>query len=91
MSLFHVDHDDGDDELDHESIPNGAEYQRKNSGKREKRKKKKVKERETPHHSRGENPGNPVRAPLKNTKKIKFLLSLGDLPCKRTCHGKGLG
>nr|KJB43505.1 hypothetical protein B456_007G203600 [Gossypium raimondii] len=71
MSLFHVDHDDGDDELDHESIPNGAEYQRKNSGKREKRKKKKVKERETPHHTtaEGRTRATPCELPSKTPRK----------------------
>ena len=42
----------------------------------------------TPPHRR-ENPGIPVRSPLKPTNNPFFLLIFIDLPCKRTCHGKG--
>ena len=38
-------------------------------------------------HRRGEPGQIPVRTPLK---KIEFFITFGDLPCKRTCHGKGL-
>ena len=73
MSLFHVDHDDGDDELDHESIPNGAEYQRKNSGKREKRKKKNKRAGNTTPQQRGE-PGQPrAKSPQKHQENKIFI------------------
>jgi len=31
----------------------------------------------------------PVRSSLKTKKLESFIKRLGDLPCKRTCHGKG--
>jgi len=40
----------------------------------------------TPHQR--ENPGIPVRSPSKPTNNL-FFINFFDLPCKRTCHGKG--
>ena len=31
----------------------------------------------TQQHSRGENPGNPVRSPLENKKRINFIKNMG--------------
>ena len=51
-----------------------------------------IRERESKTQRWGGEPGLkkkfPVRTPLTNTKQL-FLLLFGDLPCKRTCHGKG--
>ena len=40
-------------------------------------------------HQRGEPGQTPVRSPLKQ-KIVHFFITDSDLPCKRTCHGKGL-